>query len=70
VRCGEWNTQNEDEPEPHQERQVQDIKIHPGFDIANHHNNFGLLFMEGEFEMAPHIYPICLPQVTMIFIPG
>jgi len=32
IRCGEWDTQNETEPYPHQDRRVQDMTIHPLFD--------------------------------------
>jgi len=62
VRCGEWNAQNEDEEVEHQERQVQEIKIHPLFNNGNHHNNFALLFLETNMVREKHIHPACLPQ--------
>jgi len=62
IRCGEWDTQNEDETLPHQERQVSKIVRHPDLDVENHHNNFALLFVGEKFEIMDHISPICLPQ--------
>jgi len=31
VRCGEWDTQNQIEPYPHQDRYGADVQIHPEF---------------------------------------
>jgi len=62
VRCGEWDTQTEDEKYPFQELKVNRIEKHPNLDVDNHHNNFALLFMSSAFEEMPHISPICLPQ--------
>lgn len=62
VRCGEWDTQTEDEKYPFQELKVNRIEKHPDLDVDNHHNNFALLFMSSAFEEMPHISPICLPQ--------
>jgi len=65
VRCGEWDTQTEDEKYPFQELKVNRIQKHPDLDVDNHHNNFALLFMSSAFETGeenPHISPICLPQ--------
>jgi len=62
IRCGEWDTQNQDEELPHQERKVFQILRHPGLDVENHHNNFALMFLSEKFEIMEHISPICLPQ--------
>merc|ERR1712211_52963 len=32
IRCGEWDTQHQSEPYPHQDRDVQNLAIHPEFD--------------------------------------
>jgi len=67
VRCGEWNTQSEEEMQPYQEIQVQEIKRHRDFDNANHHNNFAVLFVEKAFEIQDHISPVCLPQPCAVY---
>lgn len=68
VRCGEWNTQNEEETLPYQEVQVSVIERHPSFDLATHKNNFAVLFLEGTgFDAMPHIAPICLPPPCVDF---
>jgi len=62
VRCGEWNTQNEEEKLPYQEVPVAAIERHPSFDLSNHKNNFAVLFLEGTgFDAMSHIAPVCLP---------
>merc|ERR1711874_174133 len=40
VRCGEWDTQQETEPRPHQDRQVAALEIHPEFEARNLRNDF------------------------------
>ncbi|XP_040570521.1 phenoloxidase-activating factor 2 [Lepeophtheirus salmonis] len=62
IRCGEWDTQKEIEPSQHQDRFVEDVKIHPQFNPKNLKNDFALLFMEEDFKLAPHIDTICLPD--------
>jgi len=62
VRCGEWNTQNETEPLPHQDRVVTAVTSHPEFNPRNLHNDFALLFTREEFSLAPHIDTVCLPR--------
>lgn len=62
VRCGEWNTQNETEPLPHQDRGVSHVVIHPEFNGRNLHHDYALLFTQDEFSLAPHIDTVCLPS--------
>lgn len=61
VRCGEWNTQSEEERLPFQERRVRELRRHPQFRASEHYYNFALVFLEEEFERAEHIQPTCLP---------
>merc|ERR1711892_799070 len=61
VRCGEWDTQNETEPYPHQDRYVQVMKIHPEFNAKNLHNDFAVLFTTLEFDLSSHIDTVCIP---------
>merc|ERR1719297_164535 len=62
VRCGEWDTQQETEPRPHQDRQVAALEIHPEFDARNLKNDFAVLFTSQEFELSDHIDTACLPE--------
>jgi len=62
VRCGEWDTQSEEEILPYQEIDVEKIQIHPDFNVDNHHNNFAVLFLKSPFELTDHISPVCLPK--------
>jgi len=62
VRCGEWDTQQETEPLPHQDRQVAALDIHPEFEARNLRNDFAVLFTSEEFVLSSHIDTACLPQ--------
>jgi len=62
VRCGEWDTQHETEPYPHQDRQVVDLEIHPEFEARNLRNDFAVLFTNEDFVLSSHIDTTCLPQ--------
>jgi len=67
VRCGEWDTQTEGEPLPHQDRTVQHVVIHPEFNKGNLVNTVALLFLDSEFDLADHIDTICLPDYQETF---
>merc|ERR1712126_678898 len=67
IRCGEWDTQQQTEPYPHQDRQVQNLAIHPEFDGRNLQNDFAVLFTNGDFVLDQHIDTACLPAADEIF---
>jgi len=67
VRCGEWDTQNETEPYPHQDRFVKDLTMHPEFDGRNLQNDFALLFTAEDFELSSHVDTACLPNPDELF---
>jgi len=67
IRCGEWDTQNQTEPYPHQDRYVQALNIHPEFDGRNLQNDFAVLFTTEDFVLASHIDTVCLPQADELF---
>merc|ERR1719435_205977 len=67
IRCGEWDTQNQNEPYPHQDRYVQALNIHPEFDGRNLQNDFAVLFTSEDFVLASHIDTVCLPQADELF---
>ena len=66
-RCGDWDTQGTDEQFPYQERNVEEIILHPEFDLnipvseSNFKNDVAVLKVEKPFILAPHIDTICLP---------
>jgi len=67
VRCGEWDTQNETEPYPHQDRFVMDLTIHPEFDGRNLRNDFALLYTVEDFKLSSHVDTVCLPNPEELF---
>merc|ERR1711962_602547 len=67
IRCGEWDTQNQTEPRPHQDRYVGNLNIHPEFDPKNLASDYALLYTAQPFELQEHIDTICLPDPEEIF---
>ncbi|KAM8716513.1 hypothetical protein ACLKA7_003395 [Drosophila subpalustris] len=62
VRAGEWDTQTESEPYPHQERDVLERICHENFNSGNLHNDIAVLNLRSELYLNHHIMPICLPR--------
>merc|ERR1711922_4202 len=62
IRCGEWDTQNQTEPRPHQDRYVQNLDIHPEFNPRNLANDWAVLHTSQDFDLQAHIDTICLPE--------
>merc|ERR1712077_186627 len=67
IRCGEWDTQHQTEPYPHQDRQVSNLAIHPEFDGRNLQNDFAVLFVSEDFILDQHLDTACLPNANEIF---
>merc|ERR1712226_861775 len=67
IRCGEWDTQNQTEPYPHQDRQVSNLNIHPEFDGRNLQNDFAVLHGSEDFVLDQHLDTVCLPDANEIF---
>merc|ERR1712152_118994 len=67
IRCGEWDTQHQTEPYPHQDRNVKNFVIHPEFDGRNLQNDFAVLFTSEDFVLDQHIDTACLPAADEIF---
>merc|ERR1712218_355398 len=67
IRCGEWDTQHQTEPYPHQDRDVQNLAIHPEFDGRNLQNDFAVLFTSEDFILDQHIDTACLPAADESF---
>jgi secreted trypsin-like serine protease len=68
VRCGEWDTQTEDEPYPHQDGYVSNFINHPGFKKSSLHNDVAVLFTTSDFTMERNVDTICLPDPEEIFV--
>merc|ERR1712080_634896 len=62
IRCGEWDTQDQNEPRPHQDRYVTSLDIHPGFNGKNLANDWAILYTGQPFELQEHIDTVCLPS--------
>ena len=62
VRCGEWDTQQQIEPQKHIDRFAKHISIHPAFDSKNLQNDFALIHLKEEFPLSQHINTMCLPD--------
>merc|ERR1712106_560890 len=67
IRCGEWDTQNQTEPRPHQDRYVQTLDIHPEFNPRNLANDWAVLYVNQDFDLQAHIDTVCLPQPEELF---
>ena len=61
IKCGEWDTQKENEPKDQQTRQVKQISIHPAFRRRGVHNDLAILHLNASFNLDDHINPVCLP---------
>jgi len=67
VRCGEWDTQSQNEPRAHQDRAVHQVDLHPEFNGRNLANDWALLYTTEPFELQEHIDTICLPDPDEVF---
>ncbi len=70
VRAGEWDTTNDYEPYPHQDRYVTKVLRHPDYKPGPYYNNIALLFLDKPFDLDRHIDTICLPKPGFQFLPG
>merc|ERR1712215_194344 len=61
VRCGEWDTQQENEVLRHQDRRVYDIITHPGYIASNLYNDLGLVILSEDMELTANVDTMCLP---------
>ena len=63
IRCGEWDTQSENEPSNHQDRRAKQIMFHPGYSGPKMaHNDIAIIILENDFILDRHIDTICLPS--------
>eukprot|EP00092_Neocalanus_flemingeri_P033547 GFUD01036470.1.p1 GENE.GFUD01036470.1~~GFUD01036470.1.p1 ORF type:complete len:505 (-),score=163.46 GFUD01036470.1:70-1584(-) len=62
VRCGEWDTQQENEVLAHQDRRVDSTVLHPGYIASNLYNDLGLVFLSQDMDLTANVDTMCLPQ--------
>ena len=67
IKCGEWDTQKENEPKDQQTRQVNQISIHPAFRRRGVHNDLAILHVNESFNLDDHINPVCLPASKVCY---
>ena len=69
IRAGEWDTQTENEPLPHQDRQVALIVSHPGYKTMSLPNDYALLIVDRPFKMADNVETVCIPNTSQSYDP-
>lgn len=62
IRAGEWDSQSNAEPLPHQERKVANVSVHPDYAEEIFYNDLALLFLAEPVELAENVDTICLPD--------
>lgn len=67
VRLGEWDTQTKDEIFPHQDRNVREVIIHPGYYKGGLHNDIALLILDHPAEITENVNTVCLPPHNFDF---
>ncbi len=69
MRIGEYDTHlgSTNEPLPHQERPISQIRIHPEFNPRVLFNDMALLVVDEPFNFAMNVAPICFPQLNSPF---
>ena len=56
------------EEQPHQERKVIDIRIHPFYRVDVVFNDMALLVTDDAFKFESHVSPLCLPFLNSTFV--
>ena len=67
VRLGEWDTQTTKEFLPHEDYEVVDIAIHPGYQNRSLWNDISVLTLDRKVDFKPNIDTICLPGADEVF---
>ena len=67
VKCGEWDTRQENEPKDHQTRQAKHVTIHPSFKRKGVHHDIAVVHLNKSFKLDEHVNPICLPASKVCY---
>ncbi|XP_008192885.2 phenoloxidase-activating factor 2 [Tribolium castaneum] len=66
IRAGEWDSHDENERLPHQERDVTSVTIHAQYNPITLANDIALLFLKSAVYLDDHIDVICLPPASAV----
>lgn len=69
IRVGEYdfNLDAAEEEQPHQDRHIHDVRIHPFYRTDVVFNDMALLITDDLFNLTSHVSPICLPFLNTKF---
>lgn len=67
VRAGEWDSRTTDEIYKHQDRDVEQLIIHPEYKDRALHNDLALLVLREDVRVGYHIGTVCLPDQNQKF---
>ncbi|XP_017063915.1 phenoloxidase-activating factor 2-like [Drosophila eugracilis] len=67
IRAGDWDLNNVREPFNAEQRDVERITIHEGFNFSLGANNLALLFLQTPIKLSDPIRTICLPDPQKSF---
>lgn len=67
IRAGEWDLSNTDEYFKHQDRQIEEIIVHPQFNRRNLNNDIALIVLNSPMDIAQNVNPVCLPKLGRNF---
>lgn len=67
IRLGDYDLEEDYEPDPFEEYQVTDIRIHPRYDNQTLANDMAILNLENYVENTVHISPVCIPREREVF---
>lgn len=61
MRLGDWDIYKNVEPQPHVERSIVSIVVHPEFSPSNMHNDIAVITLSESVTATNYISPVCLP---------
>ena len=67
VRLGEYDLEQENEPDTYEDHLVSNIRIHPKYDNNTLTNDIAVLTLADYVKNAVHISPVCLPSESEAF---
>lgn len=67
ITAGDWDTKNSREIYPNQDREVENVIIHPNFIDDPPTNNIALLFLKTPVDIFDNVNLVCLPDIGTTF---